>query len=60
VESNQVETSQSSQSNTKIAEDSWRIQAKPLIMKLLEIVPEDEEVLQYIQLVANELKIKDQ
>jgi hypothetical protein len=29
-------------------------------MKLLEIVPEDEEVLQYIQLVANELKIKDQ
>jgi ParB family transcriptional regulator, chromosome partitioning protein len=53
-----VELSGQPQAHKNIAKDSWRIQAKPMIMKLLEIVPKDEEAMQYIQLLAQELKIK--
>jgi hypothetical protein len=55
----QVEIPQTSEANVRIAKQSWRIQAKPLIMQLLEIIPEDEEALQYIQIVATELNIKN-
>ncbi len=42
----------------KVARQNWKLQAKPLIEQLLQIVPEDEETRQYLELVADALKAK--
>jgi hypothetical protein len=42
----------------KVSKQSWKLQAKPLIAQLLQVVPEDEEMRQYIELLATELKVK--
>jgi ParB/RepB/Spo0J family partition protein len=44
--------------NTKVSKQSWKLQAKPLIEKLLAIVPEGEDTRQYLELVADALKAK--
>jgi ParB/RepB/Spo0J family partition protein len=43
---------------SKVSKQSWKLQAKPLIAQLLQVVPEDEEMRQYIELLAAELKVK--
>jgi ParB/RepB/Spo0J family partition protein len=42
----------------KVAIQSWKLQAKPLIEQLLAIVPEGEDTRQYLELVADALKTK--
>jgi ParB/RepB/Spo0J family partition protein len=42
----------------KVAIQSWKLQAKPLIEQLLAIVPEGEDTRQYLELVADALKAK--
>jgi hypothetical protein len=42
----------------KVSRQSWKLQAKPLIAQLLQVVPEDEEMRQYIELLADALKMK--
>ena len=42
----------------KVSKQSWKLQAKPLVEQLLKVVPEDEELRQYIELLADELKVK--
>jgi ParB/RepB/Spo0J family partition protein len=42
----------------KVSKQSWKLQAKPLVEQLLKVVPEDEEMRQYIELLADELKVK--
>jgi ParB/RepB/Spo0J family partition protein len=42
----------------KVARQSWKLQAKPLIEQLLAIVPEGEDTRQYLELVADALKAK--
>jgi ParB/RepB/Spo0J family partition protein len=43
---------------SKVSKQSWKLQAKPLIAQLLQVVPEDEEMRQYIELLAGALKLK--
>jgi ParB/RepB/Spo0J family partition protein len=45
-------------SQGKVSKQSWKLQAKPLIAQLLQVVPEDEEMRQYIELLADALKVK--
>ena len=42
----------------KVSKQSWKLQAKPLVEQLLKVVPEDEELRQYIELLADELKAR--
>jgi hypothetical protein len=48
----------SGQTNDKVSKQSWKLQAKPLIEQLLEIVPAGEDVREYLELVADTLKKK--
>jgi hypothetical protein len=48
----------SDQTSDKVSKQSWKLQAKPLIEQLLEIVPEGEDIREYLELVANSLKGK--
>ncbi len=48
----------SSPANSKVSKPSWKLQAKPLIEKLLDIVPEEEDIREYLEVVANSLKGK--
>lgn len=43
---------------SKVSKQSWRQQAKPLVEQLLSLVPEAEEMRQYLELVADALKVK--
>jgi ParB/RepB/Spo0J family partition protein len=45
-------------SQGKVSKQSWKLQAKPLIAQLLQVVPADEEMRQYIELLADALKMK--
>jgi ParB/RepB/Spo0J family partition protein len=45
-------------SQGKVSKQSWKLQAKPLIAQLLQVVPESEEMRQYIELLADALKMK--
>jgi ParB/RepB/Spo0J family partition protein len=42
----------------KVSKQSWKLQAKPLIEQLLKIVPEGEDIREYLELVANSLRGK--
>jgi ParB/RepB/Spo0J family partition protein len=44
--------------NEKVSKQSWKLQAKSLLEQLLEIVPAGEDVRQYLELVADDLKKK--
>jgi hypothetical protein len=44
--------------NEKVAKQSWKLQAKPLIEQLLAVVPEGEDIREYLEVVANSLKGK--
>ena len=52
-----VETQQESH-HDKVSRRSWKLQAKPLVEQLLKIVPDEEDLRQYVELIANELKVK--
>ena len=44
--------------NNKVSKQSWKFLAKPLIQQLLAIVPEGEDTRQYLELIADALKVK--
>jgi ParB/RepB/Spo0J family partition protein len=46
-------------SSSKVSKQSWKLQAKPLIEQLLGIVPEEEDIREYLEVVANSLKGKN-
>ena len=58
VPESQAEPSAVVAPNEKVAKQRWKLQAKPLIEQLLAIVPEGEDVREYLELVANSLKGK--
>jgi ParB-like chromosome segregation protein Spo0J len=43
----------------KVSKQSWKLQAKPLIEQLLAVVPEGEDIREYLEVVANSLKGKN-
>jgi ParB/RepB/Spo0J family partition protein len=45
-------------SSGKVARQSWKLEAKGLVQKLLAIVPDGEETRQYLELVADALRAK--
>ena len=49
---------QSESHDDKVSRRSWKLQAKPLVEQLLKIVPDEEDLRQYVELIANELKVK--
>jgi ParB/RepB/Spo0J family partition protein len=44
--------------SSKVSKQSWKLQAKPLIEQLLKIVPEGEDIREYLELVVDALKKK--
>ena len=49
---------QSESHDDKVSRRSWKLQAKPLVEQLLKIVPDDEDLRQYVELIADALKVK--
>ena len=49
---------QSESHDDKVSRRSWKLQAKPLVEQLLKIVPDEEDLRQYVELIANELKVR--
>jgi ParB/RepB/Spo0J family partition protein len=44
--------------NAKVSKQIWKLQAKPLVEQLLKVVPENEELRQYLELIADALKVR--
>jgi ParB/RepB/Spo0J family partition protein len=44
--------------SVKVSKQSWKVQAKTLVEQLLQVVPEDEELRPYLELMADALKVR--